>query len=121
MSISAAIAGPTGHMSAVSSVSDLVKAKSPEVDAEVRQKIDATMQAMNVLYLRALTTEAYDQMIGEGNEEGNKVVQNVVDALLAQTKAIERAVATLDLKSIEFEGSDSLDAPESRGGIDQPR
>ncbi|MEZ5828416.1 MAG: imelysin family protein [Hyphomicrobiales bacterium] len=93
------------------SVSDLVKAKAPEVDAEMRAKLDATMDAMNVLYLRALTTESYDQMIGEGNEEGNRVVQNVVDALLAQTKAIERAVATLDLKSIEFEGSDSLDAP----------
>jgi putative iron-regulated protein len=52
-------------------------------------------------------------MIGEGNDTGNKVVQDVVDALLAQTKAIERAVATLDLKSIEFEGSDSLDSPET--------
>jgi putative iron-regulated protein len=95
------------------SVSDLVKAKSPEVDAEMRAKLDATMDAMNTLYLRALTTEPYDQMIGEGNDTGNKVVQDVVDALLAQTKAIERAVATLDLKSIKFEGSDSLDSPET--------
>jgi putative iron-regulated protein len=94
------------------SVSDLVKAKEPDVDAEVRATLDATMDAMNAMYLRALTTESYDQMIGEGNDEGNKVVQDVVDALLAQTKAIERAVAALDLKSIEFEGSDSLDAPE---------
>jgi putative iron-regulated protein len=94
------------------SVSDLVKAKAPDVDAEVRAKLDATMDAMNTMYLRALTTESYDQMIGEGNDEGNKVVQDVVDALLAQTKAIERAVAALDLKAIEFEGSDSLDAPE---------
>jgi len=93
------------------SVSDLVKTKSPEVDAEVRAKLDATMDAMNAMHLRALTTESYDQMIGEGNETGNKVVQNVIDALLAQTKAIERAVAVLDLKAIEFEGSDSLDAP----------
>jgi putative iron-regulated protein len=74
------------------------------------------MDTMNALYLRALTTESYDQMIGEGNEAGNKVVQDVVDALLAQTKAIERAVAALDLKSIEFEGSDSLDNPDSVGG-----
>ena len=94
------------------SVSDLVKAKDPKVDAELRAKLDATMDAMNVMYLRALTTESYDQMIGEGNDEGNKVIQDVVDALLAQTKAIERAVAVLDLKAIEFEGSDSLDAPE---------
>jgi putative iron-regulated protein len=93
------------------SVSDLVKAKAPDVDAEVRAKLDATMEAMNALYLRALTTESYDQMIGEGNDEGNAVVQRVVDALLDQTKAIERAVAALDLKAIEFEGSDSLDNP----------
>jgi putative iron-regulated protein len=93
------------------SVSDLVRAKSPEVDAEVRAKLDATMDAMNAMYLRALTTESYDQMIGEGNEAGNAVVQRVVDALLDQTKSIERAVATLDLKAIEFEGSDSLDNP----------
>ena len=101
-----------------SSVSDLVKAKAPDVDAEMRAKLDATMDAMNALYLRALTKESYDQMIGEGNDEGNKVVQDVVDALLAQTKAIERAVATLDLKSIEFEGSDSLDAPEKVGAAE---
>ena len=50
-------------------------------------------------------------MIGEGNEAGNAVVQRVVDALLDQTKSLERAVAALDLKSIEFEGSDSLDSP----------
>jgi putative iron-regulated protein len=93
------------------SVSDLVKAKAPDIDAEVRAKLDATMEAMNALYLRALTTESYDQMIGEGNDEGNAVVQRVVDALLDQTKAIERAVAALDLKAIEFEGSDSLDNP----------
>jgi putative iron-regulated protein len=97
------------------SVSDLVKAKAPEVDAEVRQKLDATMDAMNALYLRALTVESYDQMIGEGNAAGNAVVQRVIDALLDQTKALERAVAALDLKAIEFEGSDSLDNPAKVG------
>jgi putative iron-regulated protein len=94
------------------SISDLVKAKSPEVDAEVRAKLDATMDAMNAMYLRALTTESYDQMIGEGNEAGNQVVERVIAALLDQTKSIERAVAVLDLKAIEFEGSDSLDSPD---------
>jgi putative iron-regulated protein len=64
-----------------------------------------------VLYLRALTTESYDQMIGEGNDEGNAVVQHAIDALLDQTKSLERAVATLDLQAIKFEGSESLDNP----------
>ena len=93
------------------SVSDLVKANSPEADAELRAKLDATMGAMNTLYLRALTTESYDQMIGESNDAGNAVVQHAIDALLDQTKSLERAVATLDLKAIQFEGSDSLDNP----------
>ena len=94
------------------SISELVRAKSPEIDEEVRAKLDATMEAMNALYLRALTTESYDQMIGEGNEAGNEVVERAISALLDQTKAIERAVAALDLKAITFEGSDSLDSPE---------
>jgi putative iron-regulated protein len=92
------------------SISDLVKAKSPEVDAEVRAKLDATTDAMNTLYLRALTTESYDQMIGEGNDAGNAVVEHAIEALLDQTKSLERAVAVLDLKAIEFEGSDGLNS-----------
>lgn len=34
------------------------------------------------------------------------------DALVDQTTSIERAVAALELDAIEFEGSDSLDAPD---------
>ena len=94
------------------SVSDLVKAKSAEADIEMRAKLAATMDAMGTLYDRGIMVESYDQMIGEGNEEGNATVQKVVDSLLDQTKAIERAVAALELKAIEFEGSDSLDSPE---------
>ena len=93
------------------SISDLVRAKSPEIDAELRTKLDATMEAMNALYLRALTTESYDQMIGEGNDAGNAVVERVISALLDQTKSIERAVTVLELKAIAFEGSESLDNP----------
>jgi putative iron-regulated protein len=93
------------------SVSDLVKAKSAEVDTEMRTKLAATMDAMGEMFDRGIMIESYDQMIGEGNDEGNAVVQKVVDKLLDQTKTIERAVATLDLSTIKFEGSDSLDDP----------
>jgi putative iron-regulated protein len=93
------------------SVSDLVKAKSPEVDDEMQAKLAATMDAMGTMYARGIMVESYDQMIGEGNDEGNAVVQKVIDSLLDQTKAIERAVAVLDLKAIQFEGSESLDEP----------
>jgi putative iron-regulated protein len=60
---------------------------------------------------RGQTVEAYDQMIGEGNKEGNAVVQAAIDGLLDQTKTIERVIAALDLGKIQLEGSDSLDSP----------
>lgn len=97
------------------SVSDLVKARNAKIDGELQSKLSVTMQAMSALVKRAQSVEAYDQMIGEGNKDGNGVVQAAIDGLAAQTKAIQRAVATLDLKSIQFEGSDSLDNPSKVG------
>jgi len=94
-------------------ISELVKAKAPDVDAELREKLAATMEAMEAMKARAEGGEAYDQMIGEGNDEGNAVVQAAIDALVAQTQVIERAVAALDLDRIAFEGSDSLDSPDA--------
>jgi putative iron-regulated protein len=100
-----------GSEVAGASVSDLVKAKSPEADAALRQALDRTVEAAEALRRRAAGGEAYDQMIGEGNEDGNKAVDALVAALTAQTKAIEGAVQALGLGAIQFEGSDSLDDP----------
>ena len=43
----------------------------------------------------------------------NARVQAAIDALTAQTSAIEAAVLALNLAAIDFEGSDSLDDPEA--------
>ncbi len=94
------------------SVSDLVKAKSPETDSAVRKAIETTVEKMGALKARAEKGERYDQMIAQGNAEGNAVVQAAIDALIAQAKEFERAMAVLELGSAEFEGSDSLDNPE---------
>ncbi|KQT66211.1 MULTISPECIES: imelysin family protein [unclassified Aureimonas] len=91
------------------SVSDLVKAKTPEVDAELRTKLDATVVAMEAVAKAAEGGEAYDQQIGEGNAAGNARVQAAIDGLIAQTRTIERAVAALEVKDVKIEGSDSLD------------
>jgi len=97
------------------SVSDLVKAKSPETDAAVRKALDTTMERMSAIKARAEAGESYDQMIGPGNEAGNAAVQAAIDALIAQAREFERAMALLDLGSAQFEGSDSLDNPEKVG------
>ena len=95
------------------SLSQLVAGIAPEVDKEMKAALETTMAAMSAMVKRAEGGEAYDQMIGPDNAEGNKVVQAVVDSLTGQTKSIERVVAALKLDSIAFEGSDSLDNPEA--------
>ena len=93
------------------SLSELVAEKDAALDTEMKGKLDASHAAFKGLKDRADGGEAYDQMIGEGNEEGNKVVQAAVDSLIDQTKTIERVIGSLDLGKIELEGSDSLDNP----------
>ena len=95
------------------SVSDLVATASPDADAALRARLDATMAAMAEIVSAAEGGEAYDQQIGEGNPVGNARVQAAIDALTAQTSAIEGAVGALNLAAIDFEGSDSLDDPEA--------
>ena len=92
------------------SASDLVRAKSPEADQRTRASIDETLKRMQAIVDRANGGEAYDQMIGEGNEAGNALVDQAIQALIAQSKELERDIAALDLKTIEFQGSDSLDS-----------
>ncbi len=92
-------------------LSALVAAAAAAVDESLRARLDATMAAMSEIVKAAQGGEAYDQMIGEGNQAGNARVQAAIDALTAQTKGIEQVVGVLQLAAIQFEGSDSLDNP----------
>lgn len=93
------------------SLSELVAAKDPALDKELTANLATTVEKMQAMATRAQTTEAYDQMIGEGNAEGNATVQAAIDGLIAQAKTVQRVIASLDLGTIELEGSDSLDNP----------
>jgi putative iron-regulated protein len=70
------------------------------------------MERMGEMKKRAETVEAYDQMIGEDNPEGNAVIQSVIDALAAQARAFEEAIAVLGIEGVAIMGSDSLDSPQ---------
>jgi putative iron-regulated protein len=93
------------------SLADLAEVKAPEARAKLDQAFASTLAKMTVMKEKADSGRmAYDQMLAEGNVEGNQILQDVVDALVAQTRAIEGVVAGLGLK-ISIEGSDSLDNP----------
>lgn len=94
------------------SLSELVAAKDPALDSEIKALLDDTVVKLQAIATRAENGEAYDQQIAEGNVEGNATVQAGIDALIAQTRGIERAVALLDLDNVTIEDSDSLSNPD---------
>ncbi|MGB0747882.1 MAG: imelysin family protein [Magnetospiraceae bacterium] len=91
------------------SMADFAGEKAPEAHQSLNALMVDTLARMQVMKDTADSGKmAYDQMIGEGNDAGNKIIRDVVDGLVAQTRGIERVVAALDL-DISVEGSDSLD------------
>lgn len=103
-----------GNVVRGASLSQLVRGAAADLDTEMRGKLKATLDAMTAIKQRAETREAYDQMLADGNAEGNAVIQAAIDRLTDQTRTLERVVASLKLKAT-FEGSDSLDAPDKVG------
>ena len=94
------------------SIRELAAAKAPEAAARVDEAFagDARQDATCMKDTADSGKMAYDQMLGADNAEGNKIVKDVVDSLVAQARAVEGVVAALGL-TIELEGSDSLDNP----------
>jgi len=93
------------------SLPDLVAAEDPALDAEMRTRLAETMMALGRIKTAAEAGLAYDQMLERGNAAGEALVMGGVDALIAQTRSIERVVTALGLDGIAIEGSDSLDNP----------
>ena len=100
-----------GSMVQGPSVSDIVKARAPAADSDVQAAIANTVSRMKVIVDKAAQGQAFDQLIAEGNKEGNAIVQAGIDGLLAQTAAFKRAVTALDLKDLKVMDSDSLKNP----------
>jgi putative iron-regulated protein len=103
--------GIDGRVVTGTSLSSLVAAADPAVDAELRAALDHTMGELGQLKAAAEGGFSYDQMLERGNEAGESIIMSAVQALVDQTASIERAVTALDLDQIGFEGSDSLDNP----------
>ncbi len=93
------------------SISELVAAADPTINTRLKAELDATVSALGAMKAAAEGGLAYDQMLAPGNAEGEALIGAGIDALVAQTASIDRAVTALGLSKITFEGSDSLDNP----------
>ncbi|SMC44257.1 putative iron-regulated protein [Primorskyibacter flagellatus] len=110
----------TGHYTRVDgsivsgeSLSDLVAEADADVDAGLRTQLDATMARLAAIKSTAEAGTSYDQMLARGNDAGEALIMSAVDALVNQTRGIERAVTALGLDGVGIEGSDSLDDPDA--------
>ena len=96
------------------SISELIATKDAALDTEIKALLADTVAKMEIMKTRGDAVEKYDQMIAEGNAEGNAVVQAAIDGLIAQTRGVERAVALLQLgDTVTIEQSDSLTNPDA--------
>jgi putative iron-regulated protein len=92
---------------------DYATAKNPDVAKRMDGRLaDTLAKIKKIKDMGDSGKMAYDQMIAKDNAVGNQMVQDAIDALIAQTRADEAVVAALGLK-ISLEGSDSLDHPSS--------
>ncbi len=92
-------------------IADLVEAADSELNAELTGKLSTTMMKLGRIKTAAEAGFSYDQMLSQGSDAGEALVMGGVDALVDQTRSIERAVAALELDGVAIEGSDSLDNP----------
>ena len=102
-----------GSVVSGASLKELVASVDESLANELQQDLVASVSSLKVLLDSQDNGKAYDQLIAEGNTEGNLIVQTAIDALIYQTRNMERAVAALDVSGISFEGSDSIDSPSS--------
>ncbi|WP_045837195.1 imelysin family protein [Hyphomicrobium sp. 99] len=94
------------------SIAELAREKAPDAAKRVDEAMATTLEKMQAIKTKADSGEMlYDQMLEAGNDQGNKLILDAVDSLVAQARAIEGVVAALNLK-VKIEGSDSLDDPD---------
>jgi len=99
----------SGALVSGTSLSDLVKAKSVELDKKLRGDLantDAKLQALVDIAEAKIDAMKFDQMIASGNKAGRKLVTDGIAALVAQTASIEKAAAVLGIDNLNPDTAD---------------
>ncbi|PRY92887.1 imelysin [Hasllibacter halocynthiae] len=105
--------GVDGAITEGPSLHELLAKADPQVAEGLEDALGVTQDRMTELKLVAEAGMPYDMMLDPANEAGGALIQSAVDALVAQTREIERAAAALGGEEVAFEGSDSLDDPDA--------
>nr|WP_229734561.1 imelysin family protein [Halopseudomonas salina] len=85
-------------------LSDLMADRNPELDQKLRGDLEQTMAALQQMKDAAEASDepmSFDMMIAPGNEQGAKIVNKAIAALVEQTGTIEQIANELGLDSLE--------------------
>ncbi|MFC2969433.1 imelysin family protein [Acidimangrovimonas pyrenivorans] len=93
------------------SLSALVAAADPDLDAALKGQLTASLAATQALRDASARGMHYDMMLQVGNDAGGKLIMALVDTLVAQSRSIERVSTALHLSGVNVAGDDSLNAP----------
>ena len=93
------------------SLESLIRQQAPGIHAEMMARLEETESAMAAMVAEAEKGNTFDVLIGRDNEAGEAIVSRVVDALMEETRTIEKIINELALTNVSIEGSDSLDNP----------
>ena len=89
---------------------DMINAQAPALAAEMSARLESTELAMDALVAQAKMGNTYDVLIGSDSAEGGEVINRIVDALMEETRTIEKIISELKLENTSIEGSESLRA-----------
>ena len=95
------------------SLSNMVEAKNKKLDIKLKDSLQNTVLKMKKIVSSAERGNTYDMLIGENNKSGNLLIQNAVEALVMQSRDIEKVAKLLEINDLVVEGSDSLDNPDA--------
>jgi len=88
------------------SLSSLVGKADAAADKTLKDALDATQQKLQVLVDSANSGEHFDQLIAPENEAGQAKVRDAIQALVAQTRAIEKAASAIGVSDLEPDAAD---------------
>ncbi len=96
-------------------LADLVEASNPALDKKMSLALEQTLAALQTMVDRAEASGSYsqntpmkfDQMIAEGNREGESIIAQAIESLVAQTVVLEQVAAELDIQRLTGDGANS--------------
>lgn len=98
-----------GNLIKGASLSDLVEAKNPALNSQVHislRRAQLSLQALVDSAERSEQPEKFDQLIAEGNREGEALINRAIESLVLETEQLELAARALGIDNLSPDNAD---------------